>query len=74
MKTDKNGTSTTERGQEQWEEYFSSIANETRVQYDYRTRQGRLFSCIAKSLAQARAKRDAWLSRQDHALAVDSEI
>jgi hypothetical protein len=64
MKTDINGCSTTARGQEQYEEYYSSIAREYRIQYDYRTPEGKLFSCVAKTLEAARAKRDAWLEKQ----------
>lgn len=60
MKTDMNGCSTTKPGKEQWEEFDSAVFG-TRVQYDYRTPQGKLFSCIAKSLDEARQKRDKWL-------------
>lgn len=31
-------------------------------QYDYRTPDGELFSCVAKTLEDCRAKRDAWLA------------
>ncbi|WP_411330907.1 DUF3873 family protein [Desulfovibrio desulfuricans] len=31
-------------------------------QYDYRHTDGELFSCVAATLADARAKRDAWVS------------
>ena len=60
MKTDVRGCSTTPAGQEQYEK-FNSPRGE-RVQYDYRTPQGKLFSCVAKSLAEARKRRDAWLA------------
>jgi hypothetical protein len=63
MKTDVNGCSTTAPGQEQWEEYLS-ISGETRIQYDYRTPEGKLFACVAKSLEAAREKRDNWLEKQ----------
>lgn len=63
MKTDVNGCSTTVPGQEQWEEFTSPLFKGNRVQYDYRTHEGKLFSCIAKSLKDARRKRDAWLAR-----------
>jgi len=49
-------------------EFFETqLGHETasKVQYDYRTPDGMLFSCIAKSLNEARAKRDAWLAEQD---------
>lgn len=64
MKTDVNGCSTTAAGQEQYEEYYSSIARAVRVQYDYHTSEGKLFSCVAPSLEAARARRDAWLVKQ----------
>lgn len=64
MKTDRNGCSTCERGQEQWDEYYSSALRAYRVQYDYRTPDGRLFSCIGKTLEDCRRRRDAWLAQQ----------
>lgn len=63
MKTDVNGCSTTQKGQEQWEEYYSIHARDYRIQYDYRTPNGELFSCIAIDLESARAKRDEWLKK-----------
>ena len=32
-----------------------------RCMYDYRHTNGKLFSCVAPSLKEARAQRDAWL-------------
>jgi len=61
MKSDVNGCSTCERGQERWETFYSPTLRGKRVQYDYRAEDGKLFSCIAKTLDAARAKRDAWL-------------
>jgi hypothetical protein len=63
MKTDRNGCSTCPIGGEQYEEYFSEINRDWRVQYDYRTPEGKLFSTIAKTLEQARINRDRWLER-----------
>ncbi len=48
--------------------FWSSLARGQRVQYDYRAPDGRLFSCVAKSLEVARNRRDAWLA------AIDGEI
>lgn len=62
MKTDKNGCSTVKPGEEQYEGYYSYIARGDRIQYDYRSQSGRLFSCIGKTLAECRNKRDKWLS------------
>lgn len=63
MRTDINGVSSTKPGEEQWEEFFDRGLGRSLVQYDYRTPEGRLFSCIAPSLERARAKRDKWLER-----------
>ena len=59
MKTDTQGCSTCPKGQESYESFF--IGRQERIQYDYRTAWGKLFSCVAKTLEEARAKRDAWL-------------
>ena len=66
MKTDVQGTSKCPPGSEQYEyfNYYGPRRGELRVQYDYRTPEGQLFSCIAKSLEIARARRDAWLKEQ----------
>ena len=70
MKSDRNGCSTCPIGGEQWEEFeafWASRGDETRIQYDYRALDGALFGCIAKSLEEARAKRDEWLRlREGH--------
>jgi hypothetical protein len=65
MKSDNHGCSTCPPGQESYE-YFEvggypgSLKSE-RVQYDYRTLDEELFSCVAKSLDEARQRRDNWL-------------
>ena len=59
MKTDVQGCSTCPAGTEQWEEF--TWEGRRRVQYDYRTPTGRLFSCVAISLDEARKRRDEWL-------------
>jgi len=64
MKTDVNGCSTCPPGEEQYEDYYSAIFRGWRVQYDYRTLEGKLFSCVAKSLVEARIRRDEWLQVQ----------
>ncbi len=64
MKTDVKGCSTCPPGQERYEEFYSSIARGKRVQYDYRTPDGKLFSTVAKSIETARARRDLWLKEQ----------
>lgn len=55
-------------GQEQYEffevEHFVRRGKDTiRIQYDYRAENGKLFSCVAKSLEDARTKRDQWLMK-----------
>jgi hypothetical protein len=64
MKTDANGCSTCPNGAEQYEEFHSSIHRAKRIQYDYRTPDGRLFSCVGKTLAECRSWRDSWLAEQ----------
>lgn len=56
-------------GQEQYEffevEHLARRGKDaTRVQYDYRHTDGTPFSCVAKTLEDARAKRDQWLARK----------
>lgn len=61
-KMTNHGISTTTRpGQEQYEEYYNG--RQFMVQYDYRDMNGKLFSCVARTLELARAKRDAWLAK-----------
>ena len=66
----EGGVSTTEAGQEQYEEFKTRLGRKTvtRVQYDYRTPDGELFSCVGADLAACRAKRDAWLAKQDESV------
>ena len=63
MKSDVNGCSETARDQEQYEEFYSVASRGYRVQYDYRTPDGRLFSCIARTVQEALRRRDEWLSK-----------
>lgn len=60
MKTDQNGCSTCPVGVEVYET-FRSASRFQMVQYDYRHPVRGLFSCVAKSLKIARARRDNWL-------------
>ena len=66
MKADVNGSSTTAAGQEQCGYFEVQVGRATRhmVQYDYRTPDGRLFSCVALNVDDARKRRDAWLSEE----------
>lgn len=51
-------------GQEQYEQYISSVRKKVLVQYDYRDHDGELFSCVRPTLEECRAKRDEWLARK----------
>lgn len=37
-----------------------------RCQYDYRDTDGELFSCVAPTLEECRAKRDIWLNNRNN--------
>ena len=65
MKTDIQGCSTCQKGQEHYEDFWDIFKNKYRVQYDYRTPEGKLFSCVADDLDQARIKREVWLRKQE---------
>jgi len=64
MKNDVNGCSTCPAGGEQYEEYNTPRGK--RVQYDYRAPDNTLFTCTAKSLEEARAKRDKWVEARQN--------
>lgn len=59
MKTDKNGVSTCPIGEERWEEY--PYKRLTMIQYDYRAKDGELFSGVFETLESARLACDVWL-------------
>lgn len=61
MRTDKAGVSTCLPGKEQYEGYISPITGEWKIQYEYRTEAGILFSCVTDSVAKAREKKDKWV-------------
>lgn len=65
MNTDVRGCSTCPTGQERSQRFYSHTLGGFRYQYDYRTRYGKLFSCIGRSLEACRAKRDIWLAKLD---------
>jgi len=62
VKSDRNGVSTCPAGQESYEEFKHH--GHTHVQYDYRNHDGELFSCVAKTLEEARGRRDGWLAEK----------
>lgn len=59
---DEHGCSTCNKGQEKFEFYTDSRGKEC-VQYDYRTEDGELFSCVSPDLETCRKRRDAWLEK-----------
>jgi len=64
MKSDINGCSTCLNGQENYEVYFD-WQDKQRVQYDYRTKDGELFSCVRNSIEECRRSRDQWLGKRN---------
>jgi hypothetical protein len=61
MKSDKNGCSTCQNGQESFEQFYSPTLKRHLVQYDYRTGDGKLFSTVAPSIEVAINRRNKWL-------------
>lgn len=63
----QNGISTTQTGQEQYETFYSSHRGKkvSKVMYDYRTKDGELFSVVAPTLKECRQKRDEWLAKRN---------
>lgn len=66
MKSDVNGCSTCPKGEERYEEY-TSVKGKKLIQYDYRHKDGQLFSCVKPTLHECRKARNEWL------LAVDTD-
>lgn len=64
MKTDKNGCSTTAKGEEKYETFYSPNKKIKLFQYDFRSNSGELFSCVGVSLAECRKKKKEWLESQ----------
>lgn len=65
---DEMGCSTCPKGRENYETFeFKDrrLARKygTMYQYDYRTEDGELFSCVAKTLEECRRRRDRWLEK-----------
>lgn len=66
MKSDVNGCSTCAAGRENYEFFTVRTGRKrlTRVQYDYRHTDGELFSCVARSLEDARERKNEWLANK----------
>ena len=58
------GVSTTKGLRQEQYEYFKSNRKKF-VQYDYRHRDGELYTCVKKTLEQCRAARDEWLAKRE---------
>ena len=67
MMTENGVTTTNAPGQEQYETFTSHLGRKPQrmVQYDYRHTDGRLFSCVRRTLGDCRAARDAWLAAME---------
>ena len=65
MKSDVNGCSACAKGAENHESFITRIGRKKvkRIQYDYRHANGKLFSCVAKTLEAARARKDNWIKQ-----------
>lgn len=66
MKTDVNGCSTCQIGEEHYE-YFKPRVKaryDTMCQYDYRHTDGTLFSTIRHTLDECRTERDTWVKEK----------
>lgn len=62
-----NGISVCPRGEERFEYFTLTYARRTGkryCQYDYRTEDGELFSCVAPTLEECRRRRDQWLNKK----------
>lgn len=70
MRTDIKGCSTCQPGKEQYEHFHGG----NHIQYDYRTPEGVLFSCVAKNIEEAREKKDQWLNNFQHTKKTIDEI
>ena len=63
----KNGISTLNKeGEENYTTFYPSHRPmELFYQYDYRHSNGKLFSCVARTLKQCRDKKDKWIVRNN---------
>lgn len=50
-----------EKGKEQNEEYMDSVSKRTMVQYDYRSENNELFSCVKETLEECQKAMNEWL-------------
>lgn len=59
----QNGCSVCAAGSENYTTFSTRLGRKSvkRVQYDYRTPEGELFSCVGKDIEDCRRKRDEWV-------------
>ena len=53
--------STCKPGEEKYEEFWSDVLKKYMVQYEYRSFEGKLFTCVAPNLDIARHRCYKWL-------------
>ena len=61
-----NGCSVCASGYENYTTFTTRLGRKSvkRVQYDYRTPEGVLFSCVGKDIEDCRRKRNEWLNNK----------
>lgn len=61
-----NGCSVCAAGCENYTTFTTRLGRKSvkRVQYDYRTPEGVLFSCVGKDIEDCRRKRNEWLNNK----------
>jgi hypothetical protein len=64
VKSDINGCSTCLPGEERYERFYSPILRDYRLQYDYRTPDGELFSCVGPTLEVCRERCRRWVAQR----------
>lgn len=60
MKTDLNGVSQCPKGTENYETFYTMVRRKRTklIQYDYRSEDGELFTCVKPTLTECRKARD----------------
>lgn len=66
---DERGCSICQPGKENYETFTTKLRGKSirKVQYDYRTPDGELFTCVGADLEDCRRRRDEWLRRHGKA-------
>lgn len=62
-----DGISVCPRGEERYEYFTMTLARRRHkllCQYDYRTEDGELFTCVAPTLEECRRRREEWLNKK----------